>query len=154
MPWTHLKFLTELVYNLIFSGQTTVHLSTIEELDDRLIGSTRLFSPFTSVNEAQLEEEIDLDCDTGRAAYLESKAPTPQWRQTNLGRSSLMDSNMHYCQLLTDTANIGIANIPMKWMMHRGQKIAKWKGIGRMCGDAWFATSIYLQDSISQRVNV
>jgi hypothetical protein len=75
--WTHLKFLTELVYDLIFPGQTAVHLSTIGELDDRSIDLTRSFSLFALVDEAQLEEEIDLDCDTSRVAYLESKAATP-----------------------------------------------------------------------------
>jgi hypothetical protein len=61
--WTHLKFLTELVYDLIFPGQTAAHLSTIGELDDCSIDSTRSFSLFASVDEAQLEEEINLDCD-------------------------------------------------------------------------------------------
>ena len=32
--WTHLEFMTELVYDLIFPGNTVVHLSTIGELDD------------------------------------------------------------------------------------------------------------------------
>ncbi len=75
--WTHLKFLTELVYDLVFPGQTAVHLSTIGELDDRSIDSTRSFASFASVDKVQLEEEIDQDCVTGQAAYLESKAATP-----------------------------------------------------------------------------
>jgi hypothetical protein len=58
--WMHLEFLTELVYNLIFSEQTAAHLSTIGELDDHSIDSTRLFPLFPLVDNAQLEEEIDL----------------------------------------------------------------------------------------------
>ena len=64
--WTHLKFMMELVYDLIFPGQTAIHLSRIGELDDRSIDSTKSLSSFTSVDDAQLEEEINLDCDTGR----------------------------------------------------------------------------------------
>jgi hypothetical protein len=52
--------MTELVYDLIFPGQTAAHLLTIGELDDRSIDSARSFSSFASVNEAQLEEDIDL----------------------------------------------------------------------------------------------
>ncbi len=33
--WTHLEFMMELVYNLIFLGQTITHLSSLEGLDDR-----------------------------------------------------------------------------------------------------------------------
>jgi hypothetical protein len=32
---------------------------------------------FAWVNKVQLEEEIDLDCDTGQVAYLKNKAATP-----------------------------------------------------------------------------
>jgi hypothetical protein len=66
--WMHLEFLTELVYDLIFPGQNAVQLSTTGELDDHLIDSTRSFSLFASVNKAQLEEEINLDCNTGRGS--------------------------------------------------------------------------------------
>jgi hypothetical protein len=69
----HLEFMTEVVYNLIFPGQTAVHLSTIGELDDCSIDSTRLTSLFALVDKVKLEDEINLDCDTGQAAYLESK---------------------------------------------------------------------------------
>ncbi len=87
--WTHLEFMTELVYDLIFPGQTSVHLSRIGELDDRSIDSTRSLSSFTSVDDAQLEEEIDLDCDSGREKYLESTQPNHMTRKA-------MDSNKHW----------------------------------------------------------
>ena len=75
--WTHLKFMTKLVYELIFPGQTAVHLSTIGELDDWSIDSTKSFSSISSVDEMQLEEEIDQHCDTGQRDYLENKNATP-----------------------------------------------------------------------------
>ena len=52
--WTHLEFMTKLVYDLIFPGNTVFHLSTIGELDDQSIDSTRSFSSFASVDEKQL----------------------------------------------------------------------------------------------------
>ncbi len=67
--WTHLEFMTELVYDLIFPGQTAAHLSTIGELDDWSIDSTKSFSSISSVDEMQLEEEIDQHCHTGRRDY-------------------------------------------------------------------------------------
>ena len=69
--WTHLEFMTELVYDLIYPTQTATHLSTIGEFDDRSIDSTKSLSSFASVNESQLEEEVDLDCSKGRETYLE-----------------------------------------------------------------------------------
>jgi len=80
--WTHLEFMTELVYDLIFPGHTAAHLSTIGELDDRSIDSARSFSSFASVDEAQLEEDIDLDCDTGRANYLTNKSTAHMTKKT------------------------------------------------------------------------
>ena len=80
--WTHLEFMTELVYDLIFPGQTAAHLSTIGELDDRSIDSARSFSSFASVDEAQLEKDIDLGCDTGRANYLTNKSATHMTKNT------------------------------------------------------------------------
>jgi hypothetical protein len=77
----HLEFMTELVYDLIFPGQTAVHLSTIGDLDDFSIDSTRSFSLFALVDEAKLEEDVDLDCDTGRENYLNNKHPTPMTRK-------------------------------------------------------------------------
>ena len=71
----------ELVYDLIFPGQTAVHLSTIGDLDDRLIDSTRSFSSFTLVDKAKLEEDVDLDCDTGCENYLNNKHPAPMTRK-------------------------------------------------------------------------
>jgi hypothetical protein len=68
--WTHLQFMVELEYYLIFPGRTC------GELDDRSISSTRTLSSFESVNEAQLDEEVDLNCNTGREEYLDMKAPT------------------------------------------------------------------------------
>jgi hypothetical protein len=79
--WTHLEFMTELVYDLIFPGNTVVHLSTIGELDDRSIDSTRSLSSFASVDEKQLGEDIDLDCDSGRLAYLENRKATPMTKK-------------------------------------------------------------------------
>jgi hypothetical protein len=78
--WTHLEFMMQLVFDLIFPGQTAVHMSMIGT-DNRSISSTKSLSSFTSVDEAQLEEEIDLDCDTGRKSYLESTQPTAMTRK-------------------------------------------------------------------------
>ena len=104
--WTHLEFVT------VFPGQTAAHLSTIGELDDRSIDSARSFSSFASVDKAQLEEDIDLDCDTGRANYLmnkstahmmkktmESNKPWP-WRYDGLRHASLpvTKSSCQYCR--------------------------------------------------------
>jgi hypothetical protein len=79
--WKHLEFMMELVYDLIFPGQTAVHLLTKGDLDDWSIDSTRSFSSFTSVDEAKLEEYVDLDCNTGRENYLNNKHPTPMTRK-------------------------------------------------------------------------
>ena len=62
--WTHLEFMVELVYDLIFPGQTCAHLRTIGELDDRSISSTRTLSSFESVDEAKLDKEVDLVCES------------------------------------------------------------------------------------------
>ena len=51
----------ELVYDLIFPGQTITHLSSLEGLDDRSIDSTKSLLSFNSVNETKLEEDVDLD---------------------------------------------------------------------------------------------
>ena len=56
-------------------------MSTIGELDDRSISTTKSLSSFTLVDEAQLEEEIDLDCETGQKSYLESTQPTAMTRK-------------------------------------------------------------------------
>jgi hypothetical protein len=64
-----------------FLGQTAVHLSTIGDLDNQSINLTRSFSSFTSVDEAKLEEDVDLDCNTGRENYLINKHPTPMTRK-------------------------------------------------------------------------
>ena len=79
--WTHLEFMTELVYDLIFPGQTATHLSAIGELDDRSIDSTKSLSSFASVDASQLEEDVDLDCSNGRDKYLEKRAPTPMTKK-------------------------------------------------------------------------
>jgi hypothetical protein len=73
--WTHLEFMTELVYDLIYPAQTATHLSTIGDLDDRSIDSTKSLSSFASVDESQLEEDVDLDCSKGRETYLEKEHP-------------------------------------------------------------------------------
>ncbi len=78
--WTHLKFMTELVYDLIFPGQTITHLSSLEGLDDQSIDSTKTLSSFNSVDETKLEEDVDLDCDTGCEHYLSTTSPTPMTR--------------------------------------------------------------------------
>ncbi len=63
------EFMTKLVYDLIFPGNTSVHLSTIGELNDWSIDSTMSFLLFASVKEMQLEEaDMDLNCDSGRRA--------------------------------------------------------------------------------------
>ena len=54
------EFMAELVYDFIFSGRTCAHLRTIGELDERSINSTRTLSWFESVDEAQLDEDVDL----------------------------------------------------------------------------------------------
>jgi hypothetical protein len=87
--WTHLKFMMVLVYDLIFPGQTLVHLSRIGELDNRSIDSTRSLSLFTSVDDAQLEEDVDLDCDSGREKYLASTQPHHMTRKA-------MELNKHW----------------------------------------------------------
>jgi hypothetical protein len=63
-------------------GQTAAQLSNISELDDCSIDSTRSFSSFALVNQVHLDEEINLDCDTGQAAHLESKAATSTTKNT------------------------------------------------------------------------
>jgi hypothetical protein len=80
--WTHLKFMVELVYELVFPGQTCAHLRTTSKLDDRSISLTRTLSSFKLVNEAHLDEEVDLNCDTGREEYLAMKAPTVMTKKT------------------------------------------------------------------------
>ena len=74
--WTHLKFMVELVCDLIFPGWTCAHLRMICELDDRSISSTRTLSSFKSVDEAKLDEDVDLICESGRLKYLAEKPAT------------------------------------------------------------------------------
>ncbi len=45
-----------------------------------LIDSTKTLSSFNSVNETKLEEDVDLDCNTGREHYLSTTSPTPMTR--------------------------------------------------------------------------
>ena len=71
--WTHLEFMVELVYDLIFPGRTCAHLPIIGELEDRSISSTRTLSSFESVDKAQLDEDVDLVCKSGRLKYLAAK---------------------------------------------------------------------------------
>ena len=53
------EFMTKLVFDLIFPGNTAVHLSTI--------CSTMSFLSFASVKEKQLEEaDMDLNCDSAQ----------------------------------------------------------------------------------------
>ena len=140
--WTHLEFMTELVYDLIFPGQTAAHLLTIGELDDRSIDSARSFSSFALVNEAQLEEDIDLDCDTGRVNYLTNKSTArrrKRWSQINLGQSGTMDSDTHHCRLPRVVANIVGSNFCTNSMTIRERRIRECTRIGLSCGDAWFA---------------
>jgi hypothetical protein len=64
-----------------------------------------LFSLFALVKEPQLEEEIDLDCDTGQAAYLESKAATPMTKnamETNKPWQKWFDGLRHASLPVTD----------------------------------------------------
>jgi hypothetical protein len=74
--WSHLEFQVELIYDLLYPGQTDTHLQSIGELDDRSIDSTRTLTSFESVPDQELEERIDLDSDTGRANYLRDHNPT------------------------------------------------------------------------------
>jgi hypothetical protein len=68
--------MVELVYNLIFPGWTGTHLQTMSELDDRLISSTRSLSLFELVDEAQVDMNVDLSCNTGQEKHLRKKALT------------------------------------------------------------------------------
>jgi hypothetical protein len=72
--------MTELVYDLIFPGQTITHLSSLEGLDNRSINSTKSLSSFNSIDETKLEEDVDLDCDTGQEHYLSTTLPTVMTR--------------------------------------------------------------------------
>jgi len=73
--WTHFEFMVELVYDLIFPGRTCAHLRTIGELNDRSIILTRTLLSFKLVDEAQLDKEVDLNCNSGRENYLAIKKP-------------------------------------------------------------------------------
>lgn len=130
--WTHLEFITELVYDLIFPEQTSTHLSSI---DDRSIDSTRSLSSFTSVDApSQLEEAVDLDCESGRNDYLESRKPTPMtkkametnkpWpkRYDGLRHASLPVSNRHcqYC-LYQYTYDFDVSQREVNPMMQRNR---------------------------------
>ena len=68
--------MVELAYGLIIPGWTCAHLRTIGELDDRSISSTRTVSLFELVDEAQMDEEVYLTCNTGREEYLAMKSPS------------------------------------------------------------------------------
>ena len=48
--WMHLQFMTELVYNLIFTSQTIAHLLSLEGLDDQSIDSTKTLWLFNLVD--------------------------------------------------------------------------------------------------------
>jgi hypothetical protein len=80
--WTHLEFQVELIYDLLYPGQTDVHLQSISELDDRSIDSTRTLTSFESVPNQELDERIDLDSDNGRANYLRDHNPTIMTKNT------------------------------------------------------------------------
>ncbi len=80
--WTHLEFQVELIYDLLYPGQTDVHLQSISELDDRSINSTRTLTSFESVPNQELDERINLDSDNGRANYLRDHNPTIMTKNT------------------------------------------------------------------------
>ena len=83
--WTHLEFIVELVYDLVFPGKTQLHLQSIKDSDDRSICSTRTLSSFESVvDKAQLDEEVDLNCDSGRDDYLKKMKPTKMTKKAML----------------------------------------------------------------------
>jgi hypothetical protein len=83
--WTHLEFIVELVYDLVFPGKTQLHLQSIKDSDDRSICSTRTLSSFESVvDKAQLDEEVDLNCDSGRDDYLNKMKPTKMTKKAML----------------------------------------------------------------------
>jgi hypothetical protein len=68
--WSHLEFQVELIYYLLYPGQTDTHLQSFGELDDRSIDSMITLTSFESVPDQELEGRINLDSDTGRANYL------------------------------------------------------------------------------------
>ena len=78
--WTHLEFMVELVYDLIFPGRTCAHLRSIGELDKRSISSMRTLSSF-SVDEAQIDEDVDLVCESGRLKYRVTRGLMDRKRQ-------------------------------------------------------------------------
>ena len=85
--WTHLEFMVELVYDLIFPGRTCAHLRMVGEFDDRSISLTRTLSSFELVDEAQLDENVDLVCESDRLKYLAAKPAT------NMTKKAMMANN-------------------------------------------------------------
>ena len=80
-----MEFIVELVYDLVFPGKTQLHLQSIKDSDDSSICSTRTLSSFESVvDKAQLDEEVDLNCDSGRDDYLNKTKPTKMTKKAML----------------------------------------------------------------------
>jgi hypothetical protein len=104
--WTHLEFMVELVYDLIFPERTCAHLRTVGELDDRSISSTRTLSSFESVDEAQLDENVDLVCESGRLKYFLAAKPaaimTKKAMMTNNKWPRRFDGMRHVSLPVTD----------------------------------------------------
>ncbi len=103
--WDHLEFMVKLVYDLIFPGRTCAHLRTFGELDDRSISSTRMLSSFKSVDEAQLDEDVDLVCELGRLKYLAEKpmaVMTKKAMMTNIKWPRRFDDMRHASLSVTD----------------------------------------------------
>jgi hypothetical protein len=144
--WSHLEFQVELIYDLLYPGQTDTHLQLIGELDDRSIDSTRTLTSFESGPNQELEERIDLDSDTGCANYLRDHNPTIMTNnamRTNKPWPRRFDGLKHaslpvtgkYCSIVITTTRMNI-------MMRRRSPCRGWNGIRNMSNDAWCATSI------------
>ncbi len=140
--WTHLEFMVELAYNLIFPGRTCDHLRTIGELDDRSISSTRTLSSFESVDEAQLDEEVDLNCNTGREEFLAMKAPTVMTKKvmrTNNKWPRRFDG-MRHASLPVTLRHHQYCHYQYKYEFDDEQRKLFPRRTENTCGDAWCAT--------------
>ena len=62
--------------DLSTGGNKAAHLCTIGELDNISISSKKTLSSFEPVDEAQLDEEVYLTCNTGQTEYLDMKSPS------------------------------------------------------------------------------
>ncbi len=100
--WSHLEFMVELVYNLIFPSRTVTHLQTMSELDDGSHFSTKSLSSFELVNEVQVGKDVDLGSSTGWEESLRKKAQTVMTQQAMITnkRWPCQFDGMHHASLL------------------------------------------------------